>query len=101
MATKQIEFYVFTPGPTGTGNIKVPGFYRVSEINKIYNATRGINIWNKDSMYAGLPAQIVGASFTTTDSSSFGNFPVNVVTTIFPTDPTTGMSSTDTLFITV
>jgi len=103
MATKQIEFYVFTPGTTGTGNIKVPGFYRVSEINKIYNATRGINIWEKDAINVGLPSQgaLGGVSFSTTDTSSFGNFPVNGVTTIFPTNPTTGMSSTDTLFVVV
>ena len=103
MATKQIEFYVFTPGPTGTGNIKVPGFYRVSEINKIYNATRGINIWEKDAINVGLPSQgtLGGVSFTTTDTSSFGNFPVNGVTTIFPTNPTTGMESTDALFVVV
>jgi hypothetical protein len=103
MANKQIEFYVFTPGITGTGNIKIPGFYRVSEINKIYNATRGVNIWEKDAINVGLPSQgaLGGVSFSTTDTASFGNYTVNGVTTIFPTNPTTGMSSTDNLYILV
>ena len=46
MARKRIYQYVFTPGVGGSGVVKVPGRYALSDFLAIYNTTRNLSIYN-------------------------------------------------------
>ena len=46
MARQRIYEYVFTPGTSGLGTIKVPGRYNLADFMAIYNTTDQISIYN-------------------------------------------------------
>ncbi len=46
MARQRLNNYVFTPGVSGAGTIKVPGRYNLEDFLAIYNTTDQISIYN-------------------------------------------------------
>ena len=53
MARQRIYEYVFTPGTSGVGTIKVPGRYNLADFLAIYNTTDQISIYNFGSQAQG------------------------------------------------
>jgi hypothetical protein len=46
MARERIYEYVFSPGTSGLGTIKVPGRYNLADFLAVYNTTDQISIYN-------------------------------------------------------
>ena len=46
MARKRLYDYVFTPGGSNTGSIKVPGRWKLSDFLAIFNVTDQIALFN-------------------------------------------------------
>jgi hypothetical protein len=46
MARKRLYKYVFTPGPAGSGTVKVQGKYNLSDFLAIFDTTENVNIYN-------------------------------------------------------
>jgi hypothetical protein len=53
MARQRIYEYVFTPGTSGLGTVKVPGRYNLADFLAIYNTTDQISIYNFGSQTQG------------------------------------------------
>lgn len=67
MAKQQIRQYVFTPGGSGVGNVKIPGRITLEEILLITNVTRNTILYNfADPSFAGTTA-----TFTSGNDSNF------------------------------
>ena len=67
MAKKQIKDYVFSPGNSGVGTVKIPGKYRLENILLITNVTDNILIYSfGGSQYAGTTV-----TFTAANSADF------------------------------
>ena len=67
MARQRLNNYVFTPGVSGAGTIKVPGRYNLEDFLAIYNTTDQISIYN-----FGDTAQGGTVAFTATLGSVIG-----------------------------
>ena len=93
MARQQLKNYVFTPGGSGVGTVKLPGNYELSDILTILNATDQAFIYNFAD--PGLGATISWLAGTDSD------FPQSQdgVTTLTLTASTSSMSASDTLAI--
>jgi hypothetical protein len=69
MAKKIINDYVFTPGASGVGTIRIPGRYLLSQILLITNVTDNVILYNLSSTaFAGTTA-----TFTASDLADFPN----------------------------
>ena len=93
MARQRVSQYVFTPGVSGAGTIKVPGRINLEDFLAIYNTTDQISIYN-----FGDTAQ--GGSVTWAPGTT-GDFPTSYdgVTTLTLDADTSLMSSSDKLAI--
>lgn len=100
MAKKQLRWYVFSPGGSGSGTVKIPGRYGLEQLLLITNTTRNIILYN----FADVSFSGTTATFTTGNDST--NFPsieqtADGYTTITLYTSTVGQSSTDKLSILV
>ena len=98
MAKKQIQDYVFTPGASGIGTVKIPGKFTLEQLLLITNTSRNTILYN----FAD--AQYNGTTFTVTEANDAVNFPKILqreagYTTITLYVNTTGQSSSDRLSI--
>jgi len=93
MARQQQKDYVFTPGGAGSGTVKIPGKYDISDILTILNATDQIFIYN-------FADPELGAIVTFSDAYD-SSFPTaqDGVTTLTLTASTSTMSASDSLAI--
>ena len=69
--------YLFTPGSSSVGNIKLPGQQDLGELLLIHNVTRGETVYNFTDPTSGATI-----TFDVNDTSSFGALPLNGVSTI-------------------
>jgi hypothetical protein len=93
MARQRLYEYVFTPGTSGSGTIKVPGRYNLADFLAVFNTTDQISIYNfGDTAQGGTVAWVAGV---TTD------FPTaySGVTTLTLDWDTSAMDPTDKLAI--
>ena len=93
MARKRLYDYVFAPGGSNTGTIKVPGRWKLSDFLAIFNVTDQVALFNfGDSNLGG------SVSYS---SSQDANFPYHTegVTTLTLERDTSGMSASDDLTI--
>jgi len=99
MSQKLIRDYVFTPGATGVGTIKIPGRYSVEQLVEIVNATTNTVLYDsKTSRYSGTKVVYTAGndtSFPTISQREDG------FTTITLRVNTNSSSSTDKLRISV
>jgi hypothetical protein len=65
MARQRISEYVFTPGVSGSGTIKVPGRVNLENFLAIYNTTDQISIYNFGDTAQG--GSVVWAAGVTVD----------------------------------
>jgi len=93
MARQQLKQYVFTPGGSGVGTVKVPGNFSNAQILAILNATKQAFLYNF--------SDITLAATITWVSTPDTNFPQSIdgVTTITFSISTASMSSSDDLAI--
>lgn len=57
MAKKQLKDYVFTPGAAGSGTIRIPGRYDMSDLLLITNTNFNVQLYNfADPIFAGTTA---------------------------------------------
>lgn len=99
MAKRQIRDYVFTPGVSGSGTIKVLDKIQLNQILLITNTTDNIILYNFSD-----PTHKVTLSFLETTDGSDPDFPYantnsNGVTTLTLFFDTSGQSSTDSIQI--
>jgi hypothetical protein len=93
MARQRLNNYVFTPGVSGAGTIKVPGRYNLEDFLAIYNTTDQISIYN-----FGDTAQGGTVAFTATPTADFPTAYAGVTTLSLDWD-TSLMSPNDLLAI--
>jgi hypothetical protein len=63
MARQRVNQYVFTPGTSGLGTVKVQGRVNLEEFLAIYNTTDNINIYNfGDPVLGGTVAWAAGTT---------------------------------------
>ena len=94
MARQRIYEYVFTPGTSGLGTIKVPGRYNLADFMAIYNTTDQISIYN-------FGAQNQGGTVAWSGQGGTADFPYAYagVTTLSLEFDTSLMSGSDQLSI--
>ena len=93
MARQRLNNYVFTPGVSGAGTIKVPGRYNLEDFLAIYNTTDQISIYN-----FGDTAQGGTVAFTATPTVDFPTAYAGVTTLSLDWD-TSLMNANDLLAI--
>ena len=93
MARKRIYKYVFTPGTSGLGTVKVQGRVNLEDFLAIYNTTDNINIYN-----FGDPALGGTVSYTASVTADFP-YAYDGVTTLALDFDTSTMSAGDELTI--
>ena len=96
MARRKESRYVFTPGISGAGTIKLPGKIDLSDILSIINVTSNITIFSLGEQGKG-----GSVSYSTPELGTDVDFPYaqDGITTITLTLNTSTMSSSDKLLI--
>jgi hypothetical protein len=86
--------YIYTPGSSSIGNVKIPGRQDLGELLLIHNVTKGETIYNFTD-----PNSNAVISFDVNDTASFGTDPLDGVSTIFLNKNTSTHSPNDDLRI--
>ena len=94
MARQRVYEYVFTPGTSGLGTVKVPGRYNLADFLAIYNTTDQISIYNFGNTNQGGTVSWSGQGGTVDFPYAYAG-----VTTLTLDFDTSLMSSTDKLAI--